>query len=516
MAALSHTSQIHNNKRIAKNALLLSFRLLITMFIGLYTSRVVLRTLGVEDYGVYNVVAGFVSMFSLLTGSLSSAISRFFTFTLGKGDAKKLKIVFSTSVLIQFIMALFVALVLEIVGLWFLNTQLKIPEVRYSAANWIFHLSVLSFVVNLISIPYNAAIIAHEKMNAFAYISLLETFLKLLIVFVLTVLPFDKLIVYAVLLVLVSVFIRFVYGWYCKRNFEECSFALVFDKRMLGEMTGFAGWNMLGNASTILGTQGINVLMNIFFGVVTNAARGVTNQIEGIVKQFVSNITTAINPQITKAYAEENYEYMNTLIRKSAKYSAFLILLFAVPLWFGAEYVLGLWLGNYPKYATIFLRLALLGMLVDLSGNSLAVAVWASGKIKKYYINIGTIGMLVLPITYVLYKIGCPPYYSYLSYIFIYSVIQIVRLFVAKSEIPFKILPYVKEVYIRCILVAMVSVTMSFILYFFIGYESTVKAIIILGAAFFSVLASVYTLGLDCSERQFIRNKFSIVFGKKR
>ncbi len=500
-------SQVQNNKRIAKNALLLSVRLLITMLVSLYTSRVILRTLGVEDYGVYNVVAGFVSMFSLLTGSLSSAISRFLTYTLGKGDQEKLKRVFSTSVLIQFVLAFLVAAALEIFGLWFLNAKLSIPESRLSAANWVFHLSVLSFAVNLISVPYNALIIAHEKMNAFAYISILETFLKLVIVFLLMASPFDKLIVYAVLFVSVSIFIRFVYGWYCKRNFVECRFLFAFDKNMLKKMTGFAGWNLLGNASTILASQGVNVVMNIFFGVVVNAARGVTNQVEGIVKQFVSNITTAINPQITKSYAEGNFDYMNILIRKGAKYSVFLILFFAVPLWFEAESVLKLWLENYPEHSTMFLRLALLGILIDLSGNSLAVAVWASGNVRKYYIYIGSIGLLVLPVTYFLYKMGFSPYFSYVSYIVIYTAIQIVRLFIARSEIPFRIFSYVKEVYFRCFFVAVFSVFVTSLPYMFVNHDGYIKSIVVLIVGFLSVVISIYGLGFDDDERKFVKDR---------
>lgn len=506
-------SETEKNKRILKNSLLLYIRLLLTMAIGLYTSRVVLRILGVEDYGVYNVVAGFVSMFSLLTGSLSNSISRFLTFTLGKGNQEKLDQIFSTSVLVQIVLAIFVVLALEIFGLWFFNNKLNIPNDRLVAANWVYQLSVLAFAINLISIPYNACIIAHEKMGAFAYIGIIEVSLKLLIVFSLSLFPHDKLIIYALLLVAVSISIRLIYGWYCKRKFRECRrLKIHLDKTLLKEMTEFAGWNFLGNASTILGTQGTNVLMNIFFGVVVNAARGVTNQIETVVKQFVSNITTAINPQITKSYAEGNFEYMNVLIRKSAKYSVCLILLFAVPFWFEAENILKLWLGNVPAHANVFLRLALLGIVIDMSGNSLAIAVWSSGKIKKYYIYIGLIGLLVLPVTYVLYRFNFPAYYSYVSYIAVYSIIQIVRLFIAKSEIPFDITLYVKDVYLRSAIVALVSVLFSLIPYTLIQQECLTKSIVIVLISIASVACSTYFWGLDCSERRFVIAKFKKFF----
>ena len=436
-------SNQENSKRIVKNSLFLYVRLLFTLMIGLYTSRVILKTLGVEDYGVFNVVAGFVSMFTLITGSLSNSISRFLTFTLGKGDLKQLNLVFSTSVLIQILFAIGVVVIIEILGLWFLNTRLNIPDSRISAANWIFHLSVLSFAINIISAPYNASIIAHEKMDVFAYISILETILKLLIVFLLGLSPYDKLIMYGILFVSVSILIRLVYGWYCKRNFQECKLSFLFDKSLLKEMFGFAGWNFFGNATNILGNQGVNVVSNIFWGVTVNAARGISTQVEGVVKQFVTNITTAINPQITKSYAEGNFSYMNILVRKSAKYTICIILLFAVPFWYEAENILKLWLVNIPEYAPVFLKLALLGILIDMSGHSLAIAIWASGNVKKYFISIGSVGLLILPITYGLFYLNFPPFFSYVSYIGAYILIQIIRLFLAKSLIPFDILPYV-------------------------------------------------------------------------
>ena len=408
-----------NNKRIAKNTLLLYGRLLLTLGVGLYTSRIILQTLGVQDYGVYNVVAGFVSMFSLLTGSLSNAISRFLTFTLGKRETQRLKVIFSSSVIIQIVLALVVAIITEIIGVWFLNSHLNIPENRIIAANWVFHLAVLSFIIALVGIPFNACIIAHEKMDVFAYIGILDVSLKLIIVFMLTVSPFDKLIVYAILLVIVSMVIQLVYGVYCKKHFEECRFRWIFDKSLLKEMMGFAGWNLLGTASTVLNNQGVNIIINLFFGVTVNAARGITNQVEGIIKQFVTNFTTAINPQIVKSYAAGDYFYMNSLIRNGGKYSVCLMMLFTIPFLFETENILKIWLGTYPSYAPIFLRLALIGSVIDMSGNSLANAVWASGKIKTYYIYIGTLGLFAIPITYGLFKLGLPPYYSYISYILV-------------------------------------------------------------------------------------------------
>lgn len=502
-----------NNKRIAKNTLLLYGRLLLTLGVGLYTSRIILQTLGVQDYGVYNVVAGFVSMFSLLTGSLSNAISRFLTFTLGKRETQRLKVIFSSSVIIQIVLALVVAIITEIIGVWFLNSHLNIPENRILAANWVFHLAVLSFIIALVGIPFNACIIAHEKMDVFAYIGILDVSLKLIIVFMLTVSPFDKLIVYAILLVIVSMVIQLVYGVYCKKHFEECRFRWIFDKSLLKEMMGFAGWNLLGTASTVLNNQGVNIIINLFFGVTVNAARGITNQVEGIIKQFVTNFTTAINPQIVKSYAAGDYSYMNSLIRNGGKYSVCLMMLFTVPFLFETENILKIWLGTYPSYAPIFLRLALIGSVIDMSGNSLANAVWASGKIKTYYIYIGTLGLFAIPITYGLFKLGLPPYYSYISYILVYGLIQIVRLVIAKNEIPFEIRPYVKEVYLRPLIVVSLPLLLTYVPYQLLK-DGFGKTVLITLSSLILCLISIYLFGLGHSEKAFIIEKFKKRFNR--
>ena len=314
-----------NNKRIAKNTLLLYLRMFLTMAVSLYTSRIILNTLGVEDYGINNVVGGIVTMFTVISGSLSASISRFITFELGKDNIQRLKKVFSTGVNIQIGMSVLIVLLAECVGVWFLNTKMNIPPERLGAANWVFQCSILTFVLNLLSVPYNAAIIAHEKMSAFAYISILEVSLKLIIVYMLIISPFDRLKTYAVLFLCVGAIIRFIYGYYCKRHFEECSYYFVYDKPLLKEMTSFAGWNFFGTSAWMLNTQGLNILINMYFGVAFNAARGVATQVDSALKQFINNFTTAVNPQITKSYAQGDLEYVYTLVCSSAKYSAFLM-----------------------------------------------------------------------------------------------------------------------------------------------------------------------------------------------
>lgn len=494
------TQLAENNKRIAKNTLLLYIRLFVTMVIGLFTSRVILSTLGVTDYGVNNVVAGFVAMFSMFTNSLSAAISRFLTFNLGKGDAEKLKTVFSTSVNIMIAMAIIVTIVAEIFGLWFLNSKLNIPADRMYAANWIFHFSVITFAVNLISIPYNASIIAHEKMDVFAYISILEVVLKLAVVYMLYISPLDKLITYSFLLLLVSVFIRIVYGIYCSRKLEECCYSMVFDRTLLKEMGGFAGWNMLGTACTMFNTQGVNILMNLFFGVVTNAARGIVNQVESVIVQFVSNFTTALNPQVTKSYASGNLDYMHSLVYKGTKFSYYLILIMALPFMFEAEFVLKLWLGEYPEEAPLFLRLAIIATMVDRLGNTTAVAAWATGNIKKYYIIVSATIIFVFPLTYIAYKIGAPAYVAYLIFIIFYFVIMWQKVFILKGLTGFQPKEFLKNVMYPITITTIMAILIPLLTAHYLA-DNVVGSILQIIISVMSSIVAIYLFGLTKGEK---------------
>lgn len=319
---MSQISQ--NNKRIAKNTLLLYFRMLFMMVVSLYTSRVVLNALGVEDFGIYNVVGGVVAMFSMLSGSLSAAITRFITYELGTGNQENLKKIFSSAVTIQLWLAILIIFLAEAVGVWFLNVKMNIPEIRMTAANWVFQFSVLTFAVNLISVPYNASIIAHERMSAFAYISILEAIGKLAIAFLVVVSSIDRLVFYAILMCVVALIVRLAYGFYCKRHFDECTYHFIFDKDLLKRMFGFAGWNFIGAASSILRDQGGNIIINLFAGPTVNAARGIAFQVNNAIHGFVSNFMTALNPQITKSYASGNSDYMMILICQGARLSFYM------------------------------------------------------------------------------------------------------------------------------------------------------------------------------------------------
>lgn len=385
-----------NNKRIAKNTLYLYFRTFFTMTVSVFTSRVILDVLGVEDFGIYNIVGGFVAMFSLLSGTLTAASQRFMSYELGRAKSDISK-VFSTSLSIHLMLAALIFILLESAGVWFLNYKMNIAPDRLVAANWVFQCSILTFCVNLISIPYNASIIAYEKMTIFAYISVFEAVAKLGIVYLLLLFNFDKLILYAFLTLLVAIVLRCVYGFYCKYKFRECRFYFIKDKELYREMLGFSGWNFIGSSANVLNSHGINILINIFFGVALNAARGIAEQINTTLNSFVLNFMMALNPQITKNFASGDYDNMNVLIIKGAKYSFFLFWLLSLPILLETDIVLKIWLVQVPEYTSILVRYALIYTMCQILSQTLYAAMLATGKIKEYQIIVGTLSLMAFP-----------------------------------------------------------------------------------------------------------------------
>lgn len=492
-----------NNKRIAKNTLMLYFRMLLLMLISLYTSRVILNALGIEDYGIYNVVGGVVTMFSVLTGSLSAAISRFLTFELGKGDTEKLKKVFSSSVTIQTGIALIVIILAETIGLWFLNEKMVIPENRLDAANWCFQFSIITFAVNLISVPYNAAIVAHEKMSAFAYISILEGTGKLLIALCIAHNSFDRLVFYALLIALLSLVIRFIYTIYCKRHFEECTYHFIYDHELLKKMFTFAGWNFFGAGSWQLMTQGVNLLLNVYFGVAVNAARGIANQVDTAIMQFVNNFMTAVNPQITKSYASGDRSYMFSLMFRGAKFSYYLMLFFAIPIICETDYILSLWLGIVPYHAVAFARLALIVSMIHVLSNTMITAMLATGDIKKYQIIVGGLGMLVLPIAWLFFYLGLPPETAYLSTIIVFICQLVCRLKLLKDMIGLSPIVYLREVLLNIILVTVLASIIPITLTFALD-DNFFRLIVVGLSGTIGNITCIWFVGLNNSERQFV------------
>lgn len=495
-----------NNKRIAKNTLLLYFRTLLIMAITLYTSRVILNALGVEDYGIYNVVGGVVAMFSLLSGSLSNAISRFITFELGRGDIRRLSVIFSTSVNIQLGLSLLIMVLGSAVGGWFLNTQMNIPDDRMTAANWVLYCSLLMFCINLISIPYNACIIAHERMAAFAYVSILEASLKLLICYLIVVSPFDKLISYAILLVVVALIIRFVYGIYCNRHFEECHYRPVYDRSLLKQMGSFAGWQFLSNGCWLLNTQGVNILINMFFGVALNAARGIATQVDSAIQQFVNNFMTAVNPQITKDYAAGRIKEMFTLVCRGAKFSYFLLMLFAIPVMLETEYILTIWLKTVPEHTVIFLRFTIIGSMLNMLGGTGLTACMATGNIKRYSIWISSVGILVFPLTWIAFECGLPVESTYIVFIIVYVGVTIVRLYIMKGLLHFPPVLFVKKVIVPMLIVTPAATILPFITANSLA-PSFWRLCLTVIVSLISSAASIYLIGLTSNERRAVAKK---------
>lgn len=505
--------QQENTKRIAKNTLILYVRTLFTMLVALYTSRVILNTLGVSDFGICNVVGGVVGMFSVISSSLSTSISRFITFELGHGDINKLRRIFSTSVNIQIGIALIIVVLAECIGVWFVNNKLNIPADRLIAANWVFQCSLLSFATGLISVPYNACIIAHEHMSVFAYMSILETILKLVIVYMLLISPYDKLISYSILFFFVAIIMRVIYGWYCKSRFVECNYKFIYDKPLIKEMTGFAGWSFFGNTAYMLNTQGVDMLINIFFGVTLNAAKGVASQVQNAVMQFVGNFTVAINPQITKSYASGEMEYMNKLVCRGARFSYFLLLVFTVPIVCEADYILHLWLKTVPEYAPVFLRLMLFGTLMTLLGNTMLTAIQATGNIRRYQIWITITGCFVFPLTWIAYKLGLPPESTYVIYIVIYFLLNFVRVYIAKGLMNFPIRLYLFDVVFRVVIVSIIAFILPLLVIHYLE-PGFIRLCISCIVGLISSLMTINILGLESVEREIIYKKVSHLLSK--
>lgn len=494
------------NKRIAKNTILLYLRTLATMLISLFTSRIILNVLGVDDYGIYNVVGGTISMFSIFSGSLSGAISRFITFGLGEGDLDKLKRTFVTSVNIQLGISAVIFIVAEVAGLWMLNSKLNIPPDRLYAAHWVLQFSILSFVFGLISVPYNACIIAHEHMKVFAYMGILEVVLKLAFVVALYFSPFDKLIVYSFCLFLISLVLRIIYGVYCKRHFEECEYKFAIDRRLLKSMTSYAWWGFFGNTAYMFNTQGVNILINLFFGVALNAARGVVGQVEGAVMQFVNNFTTAISPQITKSYAAGDKDYMFSLICRGAKFQIFLMLFFIIPIEFEADSILQLWLGVVPESAAVFLRLSLITTAITLLGNTGFTSVTATGNIRNYQISVTIVGCLVFPLTWVAYKLGAPALATYIIYAIVYIAVNWVRLLFMRQLLGFPISMFLNKTVLPMLAVTVSAVIIPAVVFFNME-ASLLRIIVVTIVSFASTAVCIYFLGLAKGERELILSK---------
>jgi O-antigen/teichoic acid export membrane protein len=485
------------------------------MAVTLFTVRVVLKTLGIVDYGIYNVVGGIVVMFSFFSNTMASASQRFFAFELGRNDIPQLKKTFSLTITIYAIIAIIVLLLAETIGLWFLNTQMVIPADRMEAANWIYQFSILSFLITIMTIPYNAAIIARENMKVYAYVSIVEVVLKLAIVYILIYFSYDKLKLYSCLMFLVTCTVTFIYRTICKRKYDECRFQFYWEKGLFYTLMGYSGWNLFGAVAGILNNQGVNILLNIFFGPIVNAARAIAYRVNDAINQFVMNFLTAVRPQITKYYAAEEKEKMMKLVFQSSKFSYFLLFLLSMPVLLETNFIFKLWLEETPQYVVLFTRLVIITALIDSLSYPLMTAAQATGKIKLYQVVVGGTMLLNLPISYCFLKAGFLPQVTMYIAIVISIICFSLRLWLLKSMVGLSIKDYLKKVILIVLSVSFVAYVLPFSLTIWLN-ECFMRFIIIGAIGLVISVAAIYLIGLSKDERQFflelIENRLKSIF----
>ena len=502
---------ISNNKRIAKNTIYLYLRMIIQLLVGLYMSRVLLHALGVSDYGIYNVVGGVVTMFSFFNGSMGTATNRFLAFELGNGEIiqTRMRKVFSTALLIHFIVALLFIVLCETVGLWYMNNLLVVPPERLNAALWVFQFSIITSVIAIISVPYNATIIAHEKMSAFAYISIIEVTIQLAIaLFLDNTSSSDKLILYGLLLMTSQMVIRFIYGIYCKRHFKETSGKYLFDKKLGKQMSKFAFWILNGSVAVVGYTQGLNLLLNYFFGPVVNAARGIAVIVQTKMMGFCNNFQMAVNPQIIKSYAENDYKNMHQLVCFSSLFSFYLMLILSFPIILEADNILKIWLTEVPDYAPVFVRLTLWVAIIDSLRMPLNTSIHATGDIKKFQLIEGTTSLLILPAAFIALWCGLSPISVFWVQLIFFIIIQIERVFIVCPAIHMEKKTYMSKVVLMAAKVLCIAVIIPLLFRdFFYSGLFYVDMVMNLVVSFLSIAIVIYLIGMDKKMRETIKNK---------
>ena len=500
-----------NNKRIAKNTLFLYFRMMLIMAVTLYTSRVTLQILGVDDFGIYQTVGGAVTFLAFLSNALGTGTSRFITYEMGK-DKPRMDTLFATVRVAHIILGFIIVIAGEAIGLWFLYNKLVIPPDRLSAAVFTFHLSMAATFFQITQVPYNACIIAHEKMDIYAYISILEAVLKLAIVYALLVIAHDKLEVYAVLMCVVTVLVTLAYRIYCRKTFAEVRSKLSFDKGIFKEVATFSGWNLLSNSAASLADQGVTLVTNMFFAPAVVTVRSLALKINGILNQFTGNFRTAVNPQIVKKYASGDYDGSRKLALASTKYTYYLMLIIVVPLFLLADPALELWLGEVPEGLNAFVRLALVQGLFQALDTSLYVPIYAKGQIRENAIISPLFDFVQLPVVFALFMMGYPPivlaYVSAIAYAFLGVII--------KPLIVHKVVGYsyreIMMIILRCMLVTALSVILPCISAHFLDVSTVIGFIIVLMASLLSVGITVWVIGID---KQMRGNLIRWVSGKR-
>lgn len=472
---------MNSNKRIFKNTMYLYFRMLILIVVNLYTSRLVLQLLGVEDYGIYQIVGGIVAIFSIINGALSAGSARFITIALGKGDKDNLKKVFNISFECHLILSFLIFILAESIGLWYINSYLEVPIERMNAVNWIYQFSIISCILSITQVPYSADIIAHERINIYAYIGIVEGIFKLILTMSLFLLnEWDKLIFYGASICGWSIIIQLYYRWYCYKNFPESHLSFIIDKRLFKQMLSFSFWDVIGTFTINGNKQGVNLVINKFFGVIYNASFGLVSSIDNVINQFINNFMTAVNPQITKDYARGEIDKMKNLVYNSSKFGFILYIIIGIPTFIETDYLLELWLVQVPDKASIFLKLTIISAMIRTFARPVIISVHASGNIKQLNLySGGTSICMIIPMTIISYKFALPIESTYYVMILTYIVCNYIELWCLHKEIDiFNISEYTKKIYLPCVAIAIIAFVADYSIYYHMN-SSLIRFIVI-------------------------------------
>lgn len=504
----SNNIQQAKSKKIIINTLMLYIRMGLTMLVAMYTSRIVINALGIEDYGIYSVVGGIVGMFMFINTTMAAATQRFITIEIGRNDTNRLSKIYSTSINVHIIISLIIFILAETIGLWWVNYKLVINPTRIFAANIVYQFSILSTILIILQVPYNALIIAYEKMGIYAYMGIAYTIFRLLIVYMLLIVHVDKLILYACAMTSIDLIMFIVYKTYCKKSFVECRYQSVTDKLLYKEIMSFAGWNLCGNIAGTCSRQGIDIVLNLFFGTTINAARAIAAQLTGAIAQFVANFQTAMNPQITKSYVANDFSYLHTLIYNGGKYSFLLLYAISLPIIIEMPYVLKIWINIVPDYAVMFCRIALVDACIQTLSGPLITAMLATGDIKKYQLVVSSIILLILPISYLLLKIGFSPVSVMLTIVVISILSFIARFVMLQHKIQLSMRLYIKSVIYPILVIIGITLIPPMLIHEFV--ESSIYRVCYVGvvSVFVSGIA-IYYIALDKLMRSKVQQWFA-------
>ena len=501
-----------SNVRIAKNSIFMSIRMIVVLCVTLYSTRIILNALGVEQYGIFNVVAGFVGLFSFLSTSMSNSIQRFYNFEYARNGLSGAQKVFNSSLFIQIILAVLLICILESLGPWYIRNKMVLPYSQIDTAVCLFHCSVLGFLCAIIQTPFLAAVMAHERMGFYSIMSVLDAFLKLLIAFILPYLAWEPLLTYGILLVTVSLFVFVLYFIYAKINFEEIRFTFNCDSSLLKAMLSFSGWNLFGTFSGIMKDQGVNLIMNLFFGPIVNAAKGVATQVNNGIQSFISNIIIPVRPQLVQSYSIGNIDRVMQLTYSVSKLSTFMLYMISLPLLYELDYILDIWLGdNIPEYTGSFIRIVILMSFINNLNASISGVVHATGRMKKYQLSGAIVNLLAIPIVYISLKLGGSPILGMALVAFVTLVNQLVCMIVLKSIVSYSIKDYLRRVVLPFLIVACTTCWIPCLIIDLVG-SSFYRLCLVILISISVVLPTIYFIGLSTDERVYVRT----ILGSRR